>query len=77
MSAGMEVAVNEGVGGEEILGLPRRFEPVHLPFSSSRWPMPVFRPIIEMSVLDAWKQLTLGDAVAPQLVSHNPPLAIT
>ena len=35
MSAGMEVAVNEGVGGEEILGLPRRFEPLHLPFSSS------------------------------------------
>ena len=35
MSAGMEVAINECVGGEEVLSLPRRFEPLHLPFSLS------------------------------------------
>ncbi len=35
MSAGTEVAVNEGVSGEKVLGLPRRFEPLHLPLSSS------------------------------------------
>jgi hypothetical protein len=34
MAAGMEVAINEGVGGEEILGLPWGFEPLHLPLSS-------------------------------------------
>jgi hypothetical protein len=39
MSAWTEVAVNEGVGGEEVLGLPRRFEPLHLPLSSSRGSM--------------------------------------
>jgi hypothetical protein len=36
VSAGMEVTVNEGVGGEKVLGLPRRFEALHLPLSSSR-----------------------------------------
>jgi hypothetical protein len=46
MSAGAEVAVNEGVGGEEVLGLPRRFEPLHLPFSSPRWSMRVLGSIV-------------------------------
>ena len=32
--AGMEVTVDECVGGEEVLGLSGRFEPLHLPFSS-------------------------------------------
>ena len=36
MSAGAEVAVNEGVGGKKVLGMPGRFEPLHLPLSSSR-----------------------------------------
>ena len=39
MSAGMEVTVNEGVGGKKALGLPGRFEPLHLPLSSSCWSM--------------------------------------
>jgi hypothetical protein len=79
MAARTEVAINEGVSGEEVLGLPRRFEPLHLPLSSSRWSMRVFSPIIQisaLSVLDVRKQLTLGDAVAPQLVSHNHPRLI-
>ena len=56
MSAGTEVAVDEGVGGEEVLGLPRRFEPLHLPLSSSCRPMRVLGPIIQipaLSMLDA------------------------
>jgi hypothetical protein len=36
MSARTKVTVNEGVGGEEVLGVPGRFEPLHLPLSSSR-----------------------------------------
>ncbi len=80
MSAGTEVAVNEGVGGEEILGLPRRLEPLHLPFSSPCWSMRVFGSIIQisaLSVLDVRKQLTLSDAIAPQLVGHDYPRFIS
>jgi hypothetical protein len=38
--------------------------------------MRILRPIIQipaLSVLDAGKQLTLSDAVAPQLVGHDHP----
>ena len=35
LSAGMEVTVNEGVGGKKVLGMPGRFEPLHLSFWSS------------------------------------------
>jgi hypothetical protein len=76
MAAGMEVAVNERVSGEEVLGVPRRFEPLHLPLSSSRWSMRVLGPIIQiaaLSLLDARKHLPLSDAVAPKLVGHNHP----
>jgi hypothetical protein len=33
MSTWMEVAVDEGMGGEKVLGLFGRFEPLHLPLS--------------------------------------------
>jgi hypothetical protein len=32
MAAWLEVAMDEGVSGEEVLGLLGRFEPLHLPF---------------------------------------------
>jgi hypothetical protein len=35
VSAGMEVTVDEGVSGEEVLGLSGRSEALHLPLSSS------------------------------------------
>ena len=35
MSARTEMAINEGVGKEKVLGVPGRFEPLHLPLSSS------------------------------------------
>ena len=76
MSTWMEVAVDEGMSGEEVLGLFGRFEPLHLPLSSSRRPMRVLGPIVQisaLSVLDAGKQLTLSDAIAPQLVGHDHP----
>jgi hypothetical protein len=75
MSAGTEVAVNEGVGGEEVLGLLRRFEPLHLPLSSPRRSMRVLGSIIQisaLSVLDAREQLGLSDAIAPQLSTQSP-----
>jgi hypothetical protein len=49
---------------------------LHLPLSSSRRPMRVLRPIIQISalaVLNAGKQLTLGHAIAPQFVGHDQP----
>jgi hypothetical protein len=61
------------------LGLPGRLEPLHLALSSSRWTMRIFGPVIQisaLSVLDARKQLTLSDAIAPQLVGHNHPRLI-
>jgi hypothetical protein len=64
------------VSGEEVLGLLGRFEPLHLPLSSSCWPMRVLGSIIQisaLSVLDAGEQLTLSNAVAPQLVRHDHP----
>ena len=60
MSRRMEVAVDEGMSGEEVLRLFGRFEPLHLPLSSARRPMRVPGPIVQvsaLSVLDAGKQL--------------------
>ena len=76
MSTRMEVTVDIGVSGEEVLGLFGRFEPLHLPLLSSRRSMRVLGPIVQisaLSVLDAGKQLTLSDAIAPQRVGHDHP----
>jgi hypothetical protein len=76
VSAGLEVTVDKCVSGEKVLGLPGRFESLHLPLSPSRRPMRVLGPIIQrsaLSVLHAGKQLTPGDAVASQLVGHDHP----
>ncbi len=76
MSRRMEVAVDEGMSGEEVLRLFGRFEPLHLPLSSARRPMRVPGPNVQvsaLSVLDAGKQLTPSDAIAAQLVGHDHP----
>jgi hypothetical protein len=76
VSTWMEVTVDEGMSGEEVLRLFGRFEPLHLPLSSSRRPMRILGPIVQisaLSVLDAGKQLTPSDAIAPQRVGHNHP----
>jgi len=76
VSTRVEVTVDEGGSGEEVLGLLGRFEPLHLSLSSSRRSMQVLGPIIQisaLSVLNAGKQLTLSDAIAPQFVGHDHP----
>ena len=76
MSTWMEVGVDEGRSGEEVLRLFGRFEPLHLPLSSSRRSMRILGPIVQipgLSVLDAGKQLTPSDTMAPQLVGHDRP----
>jgi hypothetical protein len=45
MPAWTEVTVDESVGGEEVLGLPRGFEPLHLTLSSPRRSMRVLGSI--------------------------------
>jgi hypothetical protein len=68
------------VSGEEVLGLFGGFEQLHLPLRSSRRSMRVLGPIVQisaLSVLDAEKQMTLSDAIAPQLVGHGHPRYIT
>src|SRR5215469_11237037 len=64
------------MSGQDPLGLFGRLEPLHLPLSPPRRPMRILRRIIQipaLSVLDAGKQVTLSDAVAPQLVGHDHP----
>ena len=76
VSTWMEVAVDEGMSGEEVLRLFGRFEPLHLPLSSSRRPMRILGPIVQisaLSVFNAGKQLTPSDTIAPQLVGHDHP----
>jgi hypothetical protein len=48
VSAAMEVTLDEGVGGGEPRCLFERFEPLHPPLSSSRWPVRVLSPIIRL-----------------------------
>jgi len=50
----MEVALDERVSGEEILSLFGRFEPLHLPFSTSCRPMRVFRPYVAAATTPKW-----------------------
>jgi hypothetical protein len=69
-----EVPIDEGMGRQEALGMPRRCESLHLSLSASRWSMRVFRTIIEVAalpVLDLGQELTLRYAVAGQLVSDE------
>ena len=69
-----EVPIDEGMGRQEALGMPHRFESLHLSLSASRWSMRVFRAIIEVAALpalDLGQELTLRCAVAGQLVSDE------
>ena len=48
IAAEVEEIVDPVMGGEEALGLARRLEPLHLPFSPSRRLMGILRPVIQM-----------------------------
>jgi hypothetical protein len=76
VSTWTEVTVDERMSGEEVRRLFGRFEPLHLPLSSSGRPMRVLGSIVQisaLSVLDARKQLTPSDTITPQLVGHDHP----
>src|SRR5215212_9156441 len=62
------------VGGEETLCLAGRLEALHLPLSSSRRLVRVFRPVVETLVpamLDARHQLLLRRAITAELVGDH------
>src|SRR5882757_6403418 len=63
VAAWMEVAMDECVSGEKVLGLPRRFESLHLAFSTSCRPMGVFRAIVQISTLSVFN---LREQLAPR-----------
>jgi hypothetical protein len=76
MSRRMEVAVDEGMSGEEVLRLFGRFEPLHLPLSSARRPMRVPGPIVQVSLCrcstpgSSW---TASDTIASQACRSRSP----
>ena len=51
MTAQLEVVVDSAVGCEETLGVAGRFEPLHLPFSSSRRLVRYFGTVVEVAAL--------------------------
>jgi hypothetical protein len=76
MTPGPKMTVDHTVSEEELLRLIGRLEPLHLPFSSSRWPVRVFGAIVEIAadpVPDARQNGALGDAVAAQAVGDQAP----
>src|SRR3954470_15521746 len=65
IAAEVEQVVDPVVGGEEALGLARRLEPLHLPFSPSRRLMGILRSVIQTlvpPVLDRGHDLAFGRA---------------
>ena len=67
--AELEVVVNLAVAGEEPLGVPRRLEALHLPFSSSCRLVRDLGSVVEIAalpVIDPRQDLPLGCGVRRQ-----------
>ena len=76
ITAELEVVVDPAMGGEETLRMAGRFEPLHLPFSSSRGLVRHLGPVVEVAALpvfDPGQDLAFGRAVAAELVRHDHP----
>src|SRR5215831_2627540 len=70
----VEEVIDLVVGGEEALRLTGRFELLHLPLSSARRLVRVFRSIVQslvLAMLDAGHDLPLCCAVAGELVGDD------
>src|SRR6476661_4701388 len=66
VAAELEEVVDLAVAGEEPLGVPRRLESLHLPFSSPRRLVRDLGPVVEvtaLAVLDPGQDLPLGRAI--------------
>jgi hypothetical protein len=70
----MKVTVDECVSEEKVLGLPRRFESLHMSFPTPCWSMRVLRAVVQVPALSVFylrKQVASGHAVASQFVGHD------
>ena len=76
----MEVAMNECVSREEILGLLGRFKPLHLPLSASRrsvhvplvpWPWPAASQAVGKALAEFLAPGPYGRGVRTQLEMHS------
>jgi hypothetical protein len=69
-----EVSIDEGVGRQEALGLPRQLKPPHLPLSAPSWEMRILCPIVQIAtlrMLDIRQKRPLRYAIASQLVGDK------
>ena len=74
IAAEMEEVVDLIVGGEEPLRLAGRFELLHLPLSSARRLVRVFRSVVEplvLAMLNAGHDLAFGRAIAGKFVGDH------
>ena len=70
----VEEVVELAVAGEEPLGMPRRLEPLHLPFASPRRLVRDLGPIVEVTALpmfDPGQDLPLGRTIAPEFIGDD------
>src|SRR5262245_36674072 len=71
-----EVLGNRSIRGEELLGMTRRFEPLHAALALARRLMGVLGAVIEIAVLTMFhtgQYLPLGGAVAFELIRNDDP----
>ena len=76
VSSDAEEVLDKSMNGQESLGLTRRFEPSHLPFTLPRRLVRDLGPIVLVlvgAVDDGWHDLAVSGAVASQLVGDEPP----
>ena len=74
VALGVEGVVDSSMGRQKALRGPGRFEPLHLPFPSTRRLMGVLRPVVPaLSLLVAGREteLPLGGPVGPELVGGD------
>jgi hypothetical protein len=76
MTARSKVLGDETICGEESLGLPWGFEPLHAPFPLARGLVRVFRAVVEIAMLAMFhtrENLPLRSAVASEFIRDDHP----
>jgi hypothetical protein len=70
----LEEVVDLAVAGEEPLGMPRRLEPLHLPFASPRRLVRNLGPVVQIAalpMLDPGQDLPFGGAIALEFIGYD------
>ena len=74
VAAELEEVVDLAMAGEEPLGVARRLEPLHLPFSSPRRLVRNLGPVVQIAalpMLDPGQDLPLGRAIALEFIQDT------